>query len=562
MNDFHPTDRAGVFNRAISYLAEHLPAAISNAAGTSAGPILYDANNKPLPPARYNYSKRAAATTGSLRQWSPRRLQPDQVTRQRESITSRIQDLIGSDYHAAGVVQTFPVTVIGDGLTPYPVLDNDILDIDEDLANDIETAQRRVFSRWAPSADTAGRRFGEVQFLWERCLVQFGESLTLVQMKRVPGRRYRLRLRVIHPSRMKTPSDKRNTNIIDGVEVNDDGQPIAVWVKRTDDGVSLTDNSRNFHRIDIMRGHRYQVLHDFYCDDPEQFRGRSPIEPLVKGFKDLSDFLDAELVSNVVTAAFSIFIELPHPTNPYDVAGNLSNFSDTATVGGKTETTRYQRLDPGAIMYGNTGEKPHAITANRPGATFEPFVHELKKAFAHGLGVPYPVLFHDVDGVSHAGFRSAMLEAWRMFSYRRNHIGRGSSQKTYNMLMEEAWLMGDLPVPGPASFFYYNQDAICACEWYGAPKGDIEPYKAIKSDLLAHEGNIKTRERIILETGSGNPKAVVRQIEKEKKDDIERGIAPGQTQTQNDSELAGGNIDASAIADAVVDAMEVRASGI
>ncbi|MDY6903698.1 MAG: phage portal protein [Thermodesulfobacteriota bacterium] len=541
-----------MYQRAMSYLASSLPIVM---AAADRLPVLYDANNRPMPPARYQYAKQAAKNTGSLRNWRPRRLQSDQVQRQRQSINDRISDLVGSDYHAAGVVNKFPVTVVGDGLTPYPSIDEEVLDITPDQARAIETAQRRIYARWSQGADVAGRRFGEVQFTWERGLIQFGESLSLVLMKPRPGRRYRLCVRLVHPGRLKTPIDKRKEDIFDGVEVNKAGMPIAAWIKKIDNVRSLGDKAKNFYRIEIKKGHRFQVLHDFYRDDPEQFRGTSPLAPLVKGFKDLNDFLDAELVSNVVTAAFSLFIELQQGVNPIDVANNQSAFYDTAWTGTKTEKTRYQVLDPGLVMYGNPGEKPHAISGNRPGTTFEPFVRELKKAFAHALNVPYPVLFHDVDGVSHAGFRSAMLEAWRVFTYRRQHIGRGPSQTLYNMLMEEAFLMGDLDIPGGASFFYENMDALCACEWYGAPKGDIEPYKAIKSDLLAYEGNIKTKERIILEHGSGTPAAVTRQIEKEKKDEADRGISAAGSQTGNDSEL---NSQAEAVAAAVADELEAR----
>jgi lambda family phage portal protein len=528
-----PDSKAEIYNRAVSYLAAKVPEIMASA---GKAPVLFDANNRPLTPSPYQYSSRAAANNGSLINWRPRRLKNSQAASQRDTINARIIDLVNNDYHAAGLVNTFPVTVIGDGLMPYPTLDVDVLGLTDDQVNDIEISQRRVVSRWISRAGIGGRRFGEIQFLWERCLIQFGESLTLVHMRPQPGRRYQMVLRVISPQRLKTPSDMQTrANLIDGVEVNDDGEPIAVWVKRADGVNSLDNNSTNFHRIQISRGHRYMVLHDFYAEDPEQVRGKSPLTPVVKGFKDLSDFLDAELVSNVVTAAFALFIELSPGSNPLDAAGNMSAFYDTAWTGQKTETTRYQHLDPGSIMYGNKGEKPHPIAANRPGATFEPFVRELRKAFAHAVGVPYTVAFHDMDGVSFAGFRSAMLEAWRVFMYRRNHIGRGPAQIVYNMLQEEAFLMGDVPVPGGMSFFYENLDALCACEWYGAPKGDIEPYKAVTTDLLAHDGNIKTLERIILESGGGTPAAVIRQVEQEKKDLAARGI----TRTQNGKTVQG-----------------------
>ena len=102
-------------------------------------------------------------------------------------------------------------------------------------------------------------------------------------------------------------------------------------------------------------------------------------------------------------------------------------------------------------------------------------------------GIPFPVLFKDIDAVSFAGFRSAMLEAWRVYEYHRKRIGQKDCQKKYTMLMEEAYLRGELPT----SNFYGQMHKITSCEWYGAPKGDIEPYKAIKADIEKLEDRIQ-----------------------------------------------------------------------
>ncbi len=543
-------------DRAIGYIRSVMGGAAAQAGGTPRGMIL-GPDGKAIPPGLFGYSKRAAGNSGSLRNWRPRPIYSDDMaSRERETIQARICDLVGSDPHAAGVVNAFPQTVIGAGLTAYPSIDDEILDdITRAQADDLEDRMRLVMSRWWPHADACGRmHMGQIQYLWEKCQIQYGEDLTLVHMRKRPGRRYQLCLRVINPMRMKTPSDKRKLGIMDGVEINKKGEPVAVWIKTSAPGKPvLSDAAKNFIRVDVMRGHRWQVLHNFVTEDPEQYRGNPPLASCLKGFRDFSDFLDAELVSNVVTAAFAVFIELKN-ANPMDGAANLASFYDApsadAAGAGKTEQTRYQEMVPGTIMYGNTGEIPHALSANRPGATFEPFTKTIKKAFSHGLGIPYPVLFKDVDGVSHAGFRSAMLEAWRVFSWRRANQG-ATSQKVRKMLLEEAYLMGDFDVPGGPARWYSDMDVLCAAEWFGAPKGDIEPYKAVKSDLLMWENNIKPLERIILEHGGGYPASVMRQIEREKKELQRRGLTGGGENSQSaaDRELSG-NAGASGISDA------------
>lgn len=535
--------------RAIQYLAGAL------GGQEAAAPTLYGPDNRPLPPARVHYSKRAAGDHGSMRNWKPRQLlNDDQILRQREKIQARICDLVGSDPHAAGVVNSFPQTVIGSGLHPYPAIDAEALGLTGDQAERIELAQRAIDARWWPNADACGRmHFGAIQYLWEKSLIQYGESLTLVHMRRRPGAAYQLCLRVLNPMRIRTPRDKRKSGrIMDGVEVGRYFEPVALWIKKTEPGRVLTDAADNFVRVPIRYGHRWLALHDFISEDPEQYRGVSPLASSLKGFRDLSQYLDAELVSNVVTAALAIFIELQNGQNPMDAANQMASFYDVnaGADAANERRTRYQELSPGLFYYGNQGEKPHVLSANRPGTTFEPFVREIKKSFAHGLSIPYQVLFKDVDGVSHAGFRSAMLEAWRVYSFRREHHGAGNCHKVRKMLMEEAHLAGDLKIPGGTTRFYRDIDSLCNARWVGPPKGDIEPYKQAKADFLKWDYNTKTLERIIQETDGGNPASVIRQAQKEKE-------AMGRN-TENSQASADSELSAEAVAEAVVDEMEAR----
>jgi capsid protein len=117
---------------------------------------------------------------------------------------------------------------------------------------------------------------------------------------------------------------------------------------------------------------------------------------------------------------------------------------------------------------------------------------------AVSVGIPYPVIFKDLDGVTFAGFRSAMLEAWRTYMFFRNRIARGPCQRIYTMLMEEAWLRGNLTRVDP---FYPRMGSLCACDWVGPPKGDIEPFKAAQADIQEIGATLNSRQRAAAERG-------------------------------------------------------------
>lgn len=459
-----------------------------------------------------------------MQNWIPRRLFTRQAeTRERERIVERSIDLVQSDPHAAGIVDSFATTIVGPGLQPHATLDPDALDMDKAQVRRIQAQERAIYQAWAPWADAGGRMTdGEIQFLIQRCVLQYGEYICLLPMLRDKGRPYSLACQVIHPLRMKTPTDLYSQgNIRDGVELGEYGEAKAYWIKKADPATPLKymgDTSANFLRIPAKQGHRWKVLHKFICEDPEQIRGIPFFAPAMKFFRDLSDYLDAELVANVVTAAFALFIETGE-TDPGVIASALAHHTDEESDG--TEI-RYEEIIPGQIMYGDHGQKPHPIAANRPGTTFQVFVKEIKKALALSLNMPYVSLFKDVEETNYAGFRSAMLDAWRVFTHRRQWLGQGFCQPRRTMLLEEAWLRRELDVPD----FYERMHLYTACKWIGTPKGNIEPVKEAQADILLIKNNLKTRGQTIMEQG-GERQNVFDDLEEEREELERRGLPTG-----------------------------------
>lgn len=492
--------------------------------------VLYGPNDRPLPvrplSPEYGISRSGAKRTGSMRNWVPQRLlSRQQETIEREELCRRSTDLIANDPNAAGLAEGFAVTVVGSGLVPHYMADADEIGITKELAVSLKRQLIRNFMDWWPVAD-AGRRmsFGQVQFLAKRSMFQYGEYLILCPMLDDRTRPFSLACQVVHPLRLKTPADLINReNIRDGVELGPYGEPVAYWIRKSaGPGKSTSDHSDNFIRIERVAGHRHRVLHGFIQREPEQVRGVPELSPSMKMSRDLNDLLDAELVSNIVTAAFSMFIEVGGDA-AWTTGESLADITETSASG---KQTRYQEFEPGQVMYGNAGEKPHAIAASRPGTTFEPFTKLIKKSLSLAMGLPYQVAFKDVDGTSFAGFRSAMLEAWRVFFCHRQWLGADVCQPLNVMIQEEAWLRGRLDIPD----FYGKAAAITVADWIGSPKGDIEPFKAAQADIMEIKANLKTHERAIIERGGPGLRQTAETLAEEWEIVAERGLPDARKQ--------------------------------
>ena len=483
-------------------------------------PVIFGPDNKPVKSANYRFQRTAAKNQGSMKSWIPRAIYSDsQESREREKIAARAIDLCNNDPNATGIVETFANTVIGTGLNPHPLLlDGGDLGLSADQIRTVKQQQIKNFTIWSYYADVQEKKwFSSILFLLQKCLIKYGEYVLLLHMLDDDTRPFSLACQVIHPLRLKTPTDLISKGKIkDGIEFDSYGRPKAYWIKKAN---AKSNASNNFTRITAKSGHRIKVIHYYDSDDPEQIRGISKLAPAMKYMRDFNDFLDAELVSNIVTAAFSLFIETVG--DPYFPAANMATITETGYKSdNSTYDQRFQEMIPGQIMYGNANEKPHAIAAARPGATFDPFTRIIKKAIAQGVNVPFPVLYKDFDGMNYASYRSAMLEAWRVYSRHRNDMGQAVCQPINDMLQEEAWLRGMLDVDD----FYSYGKALTAARWIGPPKGQIEPIKEIQADILAIQNNLKTRSQVILEQGGGSFNAVVEKLSEEQELLQENGL--------------------------------------
>jgi capsid protein len=138
-------------------------------------------------------------------------------------------------------------------------------------------------------------------------------------------------------------------------------------------------------------------------------------------------------------------------------------------------------------------------------------------------GIPHSILFNDMEKMSFAGWRGAMLSAWRVFSWRRATRAQAFFQPIYTMLQEEAYLRGKLNVRD----FYVTMHTVTRCDWRGAPKGDIEPVKHAQANILLRDAGLKTDEAIIAELdGDADVAAVYDQLAREQRMREERGLTP------------------------------------
>ncbi len=509
----------------------------------SAGPVLVDRFGRPYaaPAAgRLGAVARVAGSGhGTMASWYPRRHGGNPAARERELVARRAEDLVANDAHAAGLVDSLAVNVVGTGLVPQSQVDGRRLgigngDVVAELRNGIESA----FAAWAVHADAGGRmNFDQMQHLVMRTTLVQGEYLNLcVSMAGPdgglpPGRSLALALQSLSPQRLRTPCDRwLSPGLRDGVELGRFGEPVAYYIAQPDDAglLGLTGESV---RYPARVAHRPVVLHGFPQREPEQWRGWPVLAPAMKFFRDLSDCLDYELVGQLVTAAFPLAIESevrPFAENGYDPRALPLRPWDDRVAG----------VDGGSVLHLYPGERAHVLDAPRPGSNFDAFVERILRAAGAAAGLPYEVVVKDFSKTNYSSARAALLEAWRVFRLYQQWLLADYCLPVWRAVVEEAFARGLVVLPPGAPDFYEAMEAYLAVSWIPPRQGHVDPVKEIEADIAALEAGVTTYAEVIAARG-GDYETTFRQQRRER-DLLERlGLPdPARSGTVRDGKAA------------------------
>jgi len=470
-------------------------------------------------------SQDSGAFRGALKNWFPPRVQTrSHAAFERDLTIARVEDLYSNDGTARSGVNSIATNVIGSGLTPQSVISAARLGLEPEGVKDVQDQMEWLWAEWCTQAHYREQMsFEDLQLLGLRSLIRTGEMIHLPVMDERPGCRFALRLQDIRPARLRTPWDKQFDPLMhDGVEISRTGVPLAYWIASPAPSLTMLYDSSltsgEFRRIPDRIGHRRGLFHLFRPEAEEQFRGVSCLAPAVKFFRHLNDSLDYELMAQIVSAAFPVFIGLEN--GPQALPGYVQEES-----GEQQEKQYYQEVLPGGIIYGNRGEKPEVLESKRPSANFLNFCDLVLRIMASALEIPYEVLTKDFSKTTYSSARAALLEAWRVYEVYRAFFVRHYCQPIWCMVQEEAWLRGYLTLPAGAPDFYEAMPYWCNARWIGPARGYIDPTKEIAANIAAIEAGLMSRSEAIAERG-GDIDEVASQLARERQLYADLGIAP------------------------------------
>jgi lambda family phage portal protein len=444
-------------------------------------------------------------------------------------LRDRSRDLNRNDPVASGATDTMSVNIVGRGLRPQSRMRADYLGISEEKVRVLQRQAEAIWQEWSPGADSGNRLdFDELQFLALRKIVEDGEVLALPIMANDPWRSIKRAVELLESDRLDPLNAKTATGNMTGVEVGLRGEPIAYWISPVDyqNQVSGAYNLAPPVRIEARDAQgRPKVLHIFRTNRPGQLRGVPLFAPVLAYFKDLADYLEAEVVAARVAACLAVFIT---KTDAFSAA--LMNATGSESTGGG----RIQGIEPGMVSYLAKDEQIQVVDPKRGGETFNGFIEGILRIIGVSLGLPYELLVKDFSKTNYSSARAALLEGRRMFTTWRSWFAAKFCQPIWDLVLEEAFLRGQFDAPK----FYENRAEYTRALWVGGGWGWVDPVKEVEASKLAIDYGLSTMAEEV--AGQGRDWEEVLEQKKREQDRIEElgvtiSAAKGQTLIANEA---------------------------
>jgi lambda family phage portal protein len=454
----------------------------------------------------------ASQSHPDLRRWFPFQGSADaDLLPEQGRIVARSRDLDRNHGVAGGARQTHLDNIVGCGLRLSAKPNWKVLQKDrewaEEWGNNIEAWWQTWWGTHLCDAAETLTGDGLARQTFNAAWMN-GEALSLPLWLPERGYRFSTCLQNVEADRLSNPNGRPNSDTLrGGREINQYGKPLAYWIRTTHPGDTFffsrslvqTGGIGKWERIPAETPWgRKRVIHLYDQERTAQSRGIPALASVMRQFKVLGDFTNAELKAAAANALVALVLE--SSLDQEAVVNLLSSDADAL----KKYTDGLSSNNRSAIDYQGAmllpvplGTKVNSVSPGRPTGAFEPFVTTLFRHIAAGLNIPYELLMKDFSKTNYSSARAALNEAWRFFKGRRNWLATYFYKPVYALWLEEAVNAGIVEAPD----FYENWEAYCRCFWIGDGRGYVDPLKEQQASRGRMEDNTSTLELECAEQG-------------------------------------------------------------
>lgn len=422
----------------------------------------------------------------------------------------------------------------------------------EDWATAFQKEVEALFTVWAESprkwVDAAGQNTLTSLIRLATGVYTFaGEALATVEWVNERGRDFKTAIQMIDTDRLVQPEEAHQNPLIrGGIKHDRRGRHKSYFIR--------IDHPNDFRNM-MLSGTSPLAYKEVKAEKPwgrkqviyireqmrvDQTRAVSDIVSALKEIHITRKFRDVTLQNAVVNAMYAASIESDLPPEAVysqlgggNVGNSIADYA-TAYLGAISEyvgSSKHMKLDGVKVPHMFPGTKFKLHPAGNPGGVGQDFETGLLRYIASSLNISYEELARDFTKTNYSSARAAMASTWRFMQSRKKLVADEMANSIYRLWLEEAINNGRLKTfpPSLAGFLYTDGvlnlmfDALSACDWIGAARGQIDELKETQAAVLRIKYGLSTHEDELLRLGKDYRK-VYAQLERETKEREERNI--------------------------------------
>lgn len=463
----------------------------------------------------------AAVTTSATESW----LGADQginsdTAQGLTKMRARSRDLVRNYDYARGYMTRLSDNVLGHGgiRLEMGVKKRDGVTPDEDLNRRIERAYAKWRRRgWFESSNTlSGRLADEVQL---KTLARDGELLGML----LPGMGpHRLQVRLLRPEILDVECTREYSGrrVRMGVEIDDNGQPIAYWML----GHRVGDYEQSSASLMTVGRHvrvpADRVIHAFWAEEPEQLRGAPWMAAGMRRLWGLKDYeQSASTASRNAAKRLGFFVAPDGAPPPGMVTSIVDRVLEEARKAGRTLTPEEIRaLASAAEKFSTTVEGQFDVVpqgydfkqyqSQYPNVNYADYVKECKRGFASGVGMSLVTIGNDLESVNYSSAQVGINEEREHFRVVQELFMESWSERIFAAWLPYAFATEPLLARvNPSRIDEILESAAFQPHRWAA----IDPVKEQNANDLSLKNRLTSRHRIIRARGD-DPFEIDREI--------------------------------------------------
>lgn len=420
------------------------------------------------------YPRRAgAAVTGKLGTWINSIVGQCISESEKRRIADRALDLYTNDAMAHGILESMTAEAVGIGLSPQLTPDAEWLGLSQDWSLEFQRKGEKLFERWGRDFRCFCDSQRRLNFYGMQALAYFHwklDGLAVFQVIYDQDQHSPLPLSLlpIDALRLGSPRNYSGGAVCDGVELDDNGAPVAVHVRKP--GAAVAPSSADaYSRLELHDPDTGlpKVLLVTDVRNIAEYRQDSIFSCMIPELRNNQEFVEAAIVRTLMANMF--VAKLRHPGAPQMRA--------------LAPEDRFEELEQGMILNLSANEDADFMANDAPGPNFEKMFDSIVKRLGMATGRGAENVAREYKA-SYSASQANMIQTEKLI--------RSEQELTLNTRFNApalAWMLyagairGHVPVKS-ISHLRQNLFDYCRAEWLPQPSRHIDPLKTANAHMV------------------------------------------------------------------------------